>query len=423
MAGCATRPVTLQLQSNHLQLTITGNFTMLNLVYNGDFPLLAGCLTCLNCPLTVLNSAGEVVNSRGDPAASQSACSPYSNAVLLQVQPDASLSLFSVSFLNLQHQLKSLIYSTCGEINFHDVHFANITSRKLTGNGLLTIATVQFAAISGLCGHFRYTGGSVQLLNNGFEYSRYEAKFAPFLKAENLVSFEVNSVIFSWNLMARTLLYLLSFGQATIEKCIFEGNIVTEGPIYVASMAANTLENPHFALKSSLFKGNFGRLSSALLLSFQVSPQSILVENCTFEGNYAQTYGVLDLRNYFLSTDFHTSQPVLLHNLTFTGNISPFVLYVNSSANVLITDVAFRGNGDSSTRQTGELAVVGKYVGFSGTYASVIPSNQLVTTCEMVLSFAQVSNGSVSNTDFHSNYCPNGSPGLTIADNSSVKTT
>lgn len=418
--GCASSPATLQLHPNHLQLTISSSLTLINLVYNGNFPLIEGCSTCKNCPATVVNSAGVVVNSRGEQAAPQSACSPYAEAVLLVVQPNASLSLFTVSFLNLQHQLKSLIYSTCGDIYFQDVIFSNISSKKLPGSGALTIATLQFAAISDLCGRFSYIGGSVQLLYNGFEFSYVEGKFAPFIKADGLVSLEVKSVLFGWNLMTRAVIYMQSFGFAAVENCVFEGNIVVEGPIYISSMAGTTLRNPHFTLKSTIFRRNFGRLSSALLLSFQASPQSVTVENCTFEGNYAETNGVIDLRNYFFNTDFDKSQPVLLRNLTFTGNISPFVMFLNSTANVLLTDVVFTENGDSATGQTGESVVLAQYISLSETYASVVPSNQRISTCEKVLSFSKVSQSTVSNAYFGRNYCAKGSPGLTITDDSYV---
>ena len=415
--GCAANPAVVKLTANYTQLVVGGKLTVEGVAFDGKFPLKAGCDWCIDCPLTKPNSNGLWVDSRGNAVAEQSACDFYCASVLFTANSSSTLNLTNVSFTDVRHQPSALISATCAAIHLTNVRFANITVRKNGLNG----GVIVLSSDSTLCGSFAFNGGLVELLNNGFEYSRDESTLSGFLRADNTERINVTQVVFRDCLMSRAVVHLKRFGQTTVNECFFEGNIVVEAVLYVLSNVTDTGFAPHLLIVNSGFANNFGRLTSSVLVTFQTDLQPIQVANCTFTGNFAQSFGVFDIRNYFNSDQTDVSDPVTLSTLTFDSNTSPFVLFFNSTSAVHASDLRLVSNGDSVAGLTGEHTVVLNYTLRADTVAQAIVPLPFHTPCSAVFSLTDVRGSWLCNSTFVTGLCKAGSPGITIAGESTVR--
>jgi hypothetical protein len=153
------------------------------------------------------------------------------------------LTMKNVAVTNFRQQFKAFVY-TLGYIYLTDVTFSNIESSHesafiiqepdIAQNGKCEV--VQFSM-------FEYIGGTVELLNNGYEYrddliqggfikliSTYTVliKDVEFTSNFAIKSYKVNKAVFNQHILSFTHID----GPLTVESCTFRSNVVTGLLIY-----------------------------------------------------------------------------------------------------------------------------------------------------------------------------------------------
>lgn len=311
--GCSVDPAVIQLTADLVSLVVTHNLTLRNVEVKGGFPLKSGCAgaeTCTYCP--VINSdiaSATYLNDRGQPIdistyAEQSLCEPYHNFVLIGMHPEANLTLLNVTFTDIRHQPLALISSTCGNLVLTNVTFRNIIPKK---DGLGVIMWIAMTSKEPyFCGSFIYDTGTVELLNNGYELNQdsYAAGFASFsaiyLLSIHSVSFLYNNAYIGEHQTDYTssLIQVQNSRQIILSDCLFEGNLADTG---AGIIVRNELIIPIVNDKG---------------VSREHALVHIWIVRCQFVRNYARVGATFDV--YF----GEDHQNVVVENCTFVQNVA-----------------------------------------------------------------------------------------------------
>jgi hypothetical protein len=189
------------------------------------------------------------------------------------------LTMRDVAVTNFRQQFKAFVHTT-GYVHMTDVTFSNIQS---SGSAFI-VQDIDFEK----CGYaqysvFEYIGGSVELLNNGYEY-RDDLTQDGFIKLAGTYTVLIKDVEFTSNLSIKSYKvsnsdfnqHILSFkdidSSATVESCTFRANVVTGLLIYVDFREYN------FYVKTS---NNKDRIMD------QTTRYRLFIRNCSFIDNTA----------------------------------------------------------------------------------------------------------------------------------------
>jgi hypothetical protein len=192
---------------------------------------------------------------------------------------DTVLTMRDVAVTNFRQQFKAFVYTT-GYVHLTDVTFSNIQS---SGSAFI-IQEIDYIK----CGYaqysvFEYIGGSVELLNNGYEY-RDDLTQGGFIKLAGTYTVLIKEVEFTSNFAIKSYKvsnsyfnqHILSFryidSSVTVESCTFRANVVTGLLIYVDFRGYN------FLMKTFTNKDR---------IMDQTTRYRLFIRNCSFIDNTA----------------------------------------------------------------------------------------------------------------------------------------
>lgn len=458
VSGCVDSPVVLQLTASSAYFNVTAPLTVANVRIQGGFSLKPGCTraTCTYCPNIAEDLlTGRWVNDRNEyidlkDYAEQSLCDAYSSYVLFVVQPDVPLSLLNVTFANIQHQPLALIQSYCGLISLTNVTFTNVTVQNLG----LRNGVVQWVKLDGrepyYCGAFSYEVGTVELLNNGYEFSSH-SNFSGFAYFSAIKLVFLANIHFLYNNMfigmeastsSSSLIFIEEARQVHVSKCVFKGNVAdTGGALYISSAVEIPIVNEngvsrehelvHVWIEGSAFESNTARIGAAVYVTFTDDHQNVWVHNCSFVGNVAWERDVLGVSNNFVTSDMEigrveevlqetklvsvTVPPayVKFTSLRVEGNIAPYFSYNQHISVYELTDVSFTGNGELLASMLNP--VLSAYITYPDSYVRLPVVSDIFITCQNLVYLYNVLNVSFTHNNFSSGYCPSGSSGFTLS--------
>jgi hypothetical protein len=456
--GCSTDPAVIQLTPDLVSLVVTHNLTLRNVVVKGGFPLKPGCAdaeTCTYCPViswdslsaTYLNDRGQTIDI--STYADQSLCDPYHNFVLIDIRPEANLTLLNVIFTDIRHQPLALISSTCGNLVLTNVKFRNIVPKR---NGLGVIMWTSMGSKEPyFCGSFIYDIGTVELLNNGYEinHDSYAAGFASFsaiyLLYIHSVSFLYNNAYIGEHRTDYTssLIHVQNSRQIVLSDCLFEGNLADTGAgIIVQSELTMPIVNDngvskehalvHIWIVRCQFVRNYARVGATFYVYFGEDHQNVVVENCTFVQNVAKELDVLavigsDVFEYMelgktvqlIVNGVKTAVFIPPSYLTFqwavvTDNRAPRSASFEHIGVFVLTNCTFERNGEPAPGTAETNWALQGYVDHSTTYASLPPALLSGMACTDIVNSVHILNYTATFSNFTQNYCSLGSPGISI---------
>jgi hypothetical protein len=192
---------------------------------------------------------------------------------------DTVLTMRDVAVTNFRQQFKAFVYTT-GYVYMTDVTFRNIQS---SGSAFI-VQEMDFVKCTYLPPTvFEYIGGSVELLNNGYEY-RDDLTQGGFIKLGGAFTVLIKDVEFTSNFAIKSYKvnnaefnqHILSFrnidDSVTVESCTFRANVVTGLLIYVDLRGYN--------FRAKTFK-NKDRIMD------QTTRYRLFIRNCSFIDNTA----------------------------------------------------------------------------------------------------------------------------------------
>ena len=447
--GCSSTPVTVQLTSEPVFFLINTHFSISNINFQGGFYLKPGCTseTCRYCPeidfdLATLN----YINDRKEPIninnyAEQRYCDVYRDFVLFDVQENSEFSLENVTFRDIRHQPAAVIRSFCGKISLKNVVFRNITVRR---NGLRG-GVVQWVHLDShlpyYCGSFLYEVGTVELLNNGFEFLSH-SNFTGFGYFSSIQFLLFLNITFKYNNMyvgekstaSSSLVFIENFREIYVSNCEFLNNIADiGGGMYVSSavkvpvVEENGRSKEHQLVsvwvENTRFEGNSARIGAALLVSFSEEHQNVKMENCTFVGNVAWERDIFSVFCSVLTPDMSVptlkSQngvdvlvpPSYVHfsSLHFTKNLAPYITYTHSPSPFLFSHSTFTSNGDSPSPFN---PVLNAFIDYADSYVQKGSSRDFTVKCVNLMYVYNAEIVELEGIRFENGHCASGSAGV-----------
>ena len=454
----AQAPAVLQLTPFPAYFNVTMPLTVSNVRIQGGFSLKPDCFssTCTYCPaLTQDLLTGQWQNDRNqyiNPSnyAEKSLCDAYLSYVLFSVQSEVPFSLVNVTFANIQHQPLALVQSQCGLISLHNVTFTNITVQSLG----LRSGVIQWVRLKGrepyYCGSFSYETGTVELLNNGYEFNA-QSNFSGFAYFSAIKLVFLSNVQFLYNNMftglevsasSSSLIFIEEMRETHISKCTFKGNVAdVGGAIYINSAVTIPIESQngiskehnlvHVWIENSVFEGNSARIGAAVHISFTDEHQNVWVDNCSFVGNVAWEREVLGVSSPFVTGNMAVGRTetilqgglivtvrippayVKFTNLRIEGNIAPYFTYNQHIGVYQISNTSFTGNGELSGTTVNP--VLAAFINHPSSYVSLSVETGIFITCQNMVFIDTALDVSIRFLDFFSGYCPSGSSGITVS--------
>jgi hypothetical protein len=217
-----------------------------------------------------------------------------SESRLIEAGCNSSLILINVGFYSLRVNQKSIM--TVGG----RLHMTGVTFRNVNTHWEWRFIIDQKCECEKQC-DFKYVGGSVELLNNGFEY-RDNLSQRGFIQLENsdsviIKDIEIRSnIVIGLNLIDLTVIK----GHTTIENCTFKSNVLTAYVINIDNrnlvLSSQTADNKdrildettqvHIIIKNCVFSD----ISSLALIRVLIGTQmrNVLLEGLVIEHSVAK---------------------------------------------------------------------------------------------------------------------------------------
>ena len=291
-----------------------------------------------------------------------------------------------------------------------------------------------------------YAGGSVKLLNNGYE-SRPNIVLSGFLAFDGVYFLRIANVSFRYcyievgahvTTTSSALLSLNRFRQVEIRSCNFSAILAdTSALLYVDSyltmpiVPLNGIEQEHALLHlviSNCTVQNLASQSGALIqIEFHYDHQNVrlytrprtcysvagtisimnddLVASAT-NGKYISVNGV---------TVFQPPTGVIVSGLDVRSSLGTYMLQILNIGNVELTALSLIGNGESKSGTTSYGYVLELLKNYQNSYLSIMPVVENQITCTGVASVTNILNLSIKYSVFSENYCPHGSPGVILS--------
>ena len=455
---CASEPATIQLTKTDLNFLITSTVLIQDLTIRGGFSLVENCDSdyCTYCPSVHLNvTTGLMHDDRNLPIgtyATQEKCDKYQTSALFQLSPDSTFHLINVRFDTIRHQPLAVILNQCGHLILANVTFSNIVPRRLGLSGGVIQQTTLSSYEPYYCGSFIYDSGTVELLNNGYEYSQSNL-FSGFAWLTALYSIHISQVTFQYNyiqigksqqIYGSSLMFIRRFRQMQVVNCTFKYNIADTGAafyIYTAltmplvpvnGVAAEQLLM-HLIVQDNYFLGNTGRDGSIIYIQFMSDRQNILMKNNTFLDNFATEGGILVLSYGDLKDKYTLGQNVTVlvggtlenvfippittafQDLSFISNYGPVICLISGVAHFSISNATFIDDGDSLAGLTSYEFVVGAFAINSDIYMQLDPPKIAPNACTATFIVQDSFNLTARNIVFQGLICTKGSPGFALS--------
>lgn len=455
---CASQPAVLQMTSSDINFRITASLTLQDVIIRGGFSLKSGCTAeyCTYCPAVHLNeTTNSMYNDRNVPIsdyAPQALCEKYKTSALFQLSPESTFNLTRVRFDTIKHQPLAVILNQCGNLLLTDVVFSNIIPRRLGLNGGVIQQIPLGAYEPYYCGTFAYSGGLVELLNSGYEYST-NSIYSGFAWLSALRSLTLSRVYFLFNYMqigrakeifGSALFFIQRFREMQVTNCTFRYNIADTGsafyiysdlniPLVVKNGVATEQEVLSLLVENNLFVNNTGRQGSVIYVKFLTDQQNVLIRNNTFISCFAAktsmvelAYGELKDRytvgevisvlvNDALTDVFVPPVSTQLLDMVFLSNYAPTIVSLDSVANVLSANMQFIDCGNSLSGVTSNGYVIGSFLANTSIYLSIEPPPPAALLCSATFLVTDAYSVILADMQFQQLSCINGSPGFTLS--------
>lgn len=458
IAGCSLGPAIIQLTEDLVSFDVFRSLTLRNVGLQGGFPLKPGCFgaeTCTYCPaLTLDPNLNMYTNDRGQSIdlttyAEPALCKRYHSLVLFNTRPEANLTLHNVTFTNIRHEPLALISSQCSYLVLTNVTFTNITTMR-SGQGVV-IWTPMSSKEPYYCGSFLFDTGTVELLNNGYELNHdfYAAGFASlsavYLLSLRFVSFRYNNAYIGDHRTDYTssLIRVQNARQILVFDCLFESNLADVGAgLYVLSEVTMPIINDggvskehalmHIWISRCQFVRNYARVGAVLEVDFSAEHQNVMVENCTFAQNVAKERDIFGVSGLDVSEDMELGKTVqLLENgvkvpvriplsavvlqwAVITDNRAPESATFENLRVLVLSNCSFERNGEPVPGADHTNWALQGYTDFAASYASLPPASLEGMICVDFLHNLHILNYTATFSNFTSNYCSRGTPGISI---------
>jgi hypothetical protein len=311
-SNCLNQKAKIRLMDPRIRLYV-GKYTLVleNVDIEGYYSLDNSCSAaeCSYCPF-LQKKNGLYIDDRFNVYSSWpnwGDCTDLSKSSFFEGDCNSSLILKNIDITDFRQQLRSFV-STSGSLQMTQVTFNNIQPTAASNTAFI----VQDCSTCGTspC-DFEYSQGSVEYLNNGYEYSSQlsQAGFLRSIKASSAtiqeVEFKSNFKIKSYKVSdAASKQHLLYFSDVTgvvkVEHCSFKSNIVTgelilvDSSAFVLTTVAYTYDNEllettldHVSVKSCSFTGN--TVGGLVKVLYGAQMLNVLLQGLTIEDNVASS--------------------------------------------------------------------------------------------------------------------------------------
>ena len=428
---------------------VTAHLELDNVVLSGRYSVKSGCTItpCHYCPTITQDIYGDFYDQHSNEVFEPyptTECDKFHNYDLFTVS--GTLTFTDVIVSDFQQQFNSLIFSEKGQIILTNTVFSSIyLSTKGNTNAVITQTTCEDYN----CGNFTYTGGTVTLLNNGYELTD-TLKTKGFVYANGWNFANIVGVTFSYNLMTQGnnagLFVFGNFRQVKFDGCTFNANFGPGGSLIniqaMNLLLAKTVDASknlvdfnidHLILQDCTFTYNSGTQDGALILIVHSKDlQNLLISGCTFTNNIAEGSGLIKvmyqgtLRDEFTSgkTGIVTTATsrvdgvvfppryFKVKNSTFRENFAKNqgIIMVTNWANVVFDTLTFETNGQttSTTPVTAQTTTVALFIANTDSYVEATYSTTQ-SPCTSVVDISGTYSFTGTAVTAKTNYCSNGS--------------
>ena len=445
-------PAILQLTRNFATFQLSHNVTFRNIHFSGAYELSESCSgeMCVYCPFVQQTEDGDWLNDRGEVVvglyANQTYCEAYREVVF--VKTTASLWLQNVTFEGFRQQLKALITTQCGDLVMQNVSFIRCMPSFHSVSGGLIQHLCPESQQPYNCGQIRYTGGTIRLLNDGYEYQP-NILHSGFLSSQGILLIHLADLHFLANVVLvgegtgqdAALLRLTDFRQLHISNCLFSSLIVDTAvlavdsslqfPLIVANGIASEQLLIHVFIQNCVFTNVTVLNGSVIALSYAQDHQNILLENVTIEHSMAAQSLFQVFNEESLPEDreglkrtlktveiFFPPRYVTLTGLKMKGNTCVETLYLANVGNLAILRAVFEANGESKLAFSPFSSAFDQFKeANSQGYLRLTPTLASTVACKAAISLLGVLNLTFLNNNLTDNYCPSGISGLSLTGN------
>jgi predicted outer membrane repeat protein len=403
---------------------------------------------CLYCPFLQQSESGEWLNDREEVVdaelyANQTYCDEYHTMVFIETT--ASLWLQNVTFEGFRQQLKALITTECGDLIMQNVSFIGcLSSYNSVFSGLIQ----HFCPASNQpynCGQILYTGGTISLLNNGYEYQPSIAQ-AGFLSSQGILLLALSDLQFLSNVVMvgqdtgldSALLTLTDFRQLRVWNCLFSSLIVDTAavlvdssylfPLVVVNGIASEQLLTHVSIQNCAFTNVTVLNGSIVALTYAQDHHNIHLENVTFTDSIAaqnllNVYNVESMdedraglkRTLKAVQVFFPPRYVTVVGLVARGNICVETVFIANVGNLAILSAALLQNGDAKSTLSPFLSAFDRFTAHNAEgYLSLTPTLANTVACKAAISLLSVLNLTFLTNNITEHFCPNGISGLSL---------
>ena len=370
IVGCyidGVKPI-ITITDKWVEFTVTNSFLFTNVTFRHNYPFDPNCSGCDYCPHTTTNSNGVVLDDRGNTITPGTFldtyyCAQYSNKVLFTVRPGGQLTLQvifkkDVDFQDMRMTYMAIIAIDQGTVTLIDVTFKNIYTSS-TGAAIYNYNDKDTSFL----GLFNYTGGSVQLINNGYELIK-NANLGNFMHLTNVIQVVIANVDFSYNIfsgpnsyfVALVNIYQLELSNSTFAYNAFPGSIISldqTGLVMAVDFSATYQTTNNIDISNTTFTQNTG--GSLISLLYKDECQSINITNNTYVSNYC-TSDMISVKYQAPLSDvcklggnvvnentgssvYYPPRYLNITESTFTSNLASTLVNTQSSCNNTLADL------------------------------------------------------------------------------------
>ena len=434
---CVPNPY-VPIQINNLNphvFSLRGEMRFEGIQFEGSSYLVAGCSTglCTYCP-NVTATGNSYMDDRQKSIAEgtfaqQSVCDSFHAYSFMSIATGANISLKNTQFIGFRQQFGSLIFFSTANISLTNVNFTNIH----------TFQAVLFSD-SSLSSTLQLFNISVQLLNNGFEYTEGRT-FAGFLAVQGARKVEIRNSSFAYSVIgvAGSLITVNNFISLHITQCRFSyilGQIVhikstVQLPEDLSESAFLYLPLTHFSVSASNFTGISA--NSLLSLTIQEDLLNVEIHGCRFESDLALTSGLINLSHVQILSEWEMSGGFLAVlngvsrvrvyfspnwvNITQTllTSCSLFgsgLLYIANFPNVKLEEFSVRNSGDLGRMQNLYDVTLKQIAASPGAYMSKNMAGLAVPACNSLIYLESIQGLTIRKSALTGNTCLDGIAGI-----------
>ena len=432
---CQFTPATLRLSPRHPLFSVSGRLILRDLSLSGYFSLLGDESGLTYCPYRELKD-GIWRNDRGEEvqeADNSPLCEEYWEHSLFTVVETGHLMLQNVQLTGLKQQLKAIIANQCGSITLQSVSFIDCMSRPRDSQGGLILQTSVPQHLQPYwCGELLFLGGSVELLNNGYEF-RTDLRLGSFLVGAGFRNVTVWGVKFEFNFVPTATSSLLNLGTTRsllISNTSFLYNI---GGLSAGLSLLSDLTFPpspseesflHITLTNVNFTNNTSQACTCVCLSFLNHQQNVHMAGVTFQGNYSPRGYLASITSAALTDvdslggvrtglkEVSPAKSMVLTGLCFDTNYGLGALFLSNIANIDLRNSTFFGQSANYSELN---SVSAAFTSNSAAYISSLTLYPQNAACQCTVQVSTAGSLVIAGVEVRQSRCKEGVSGVRVS--------